>query len=326
MLKTYHFLFTTEVVRPLELDDHSGAALRGNLFESVWRRFCTNKAAQTCADCPLHSMCPVSALVAPLREERPRGRDIPRPYIILPPLGTARRYEQGETFAFGLTLFGTIIQLLPYIVLSLNTLEACGLGRKLPENKGQRGTFRIQQIESYHPITGERQSLYQAGKAVAQAPTLAVTPKDITIRASTLASEHVTLDFLTPTRLVDRDQLVRSAAFRPLILRLLERLSALEAAYGEPREGHEEDLQRLSYPYDLGRLAADIVCKKDETTWEEVQSYSQRQRRLTPISGFRGKATFVGDLSPFADVLVWGELTHVGKNAVKGNGWYKIQS
>ncbi len=325
MLKTYHLLFTTVVVRPLELDDHSGAALRGNLFESVWQRFCTNKLANTCAECPLHTMCPVSALVAPLREERPRGRDVPRPYIILPPLGDARRYEPGETFAFGLTLFGTIIELLPYIVLSLNTLEASGLGRKLPENRGQRGTFKIQCIESYHPITGERQALYQAGKAVTQAPTLAVTPEDIARRAATLAPKRVTLDFLTPTRLVDREQLVRSAAFRPLVLRLLERRFALEVTYGELREG--EEMARSPhelYADDLVRLATDIVCTRDDTMWEEVQSYSNRQHRFTPISGFHGKATFSGDMAPFADLLVWGELIHVGKNVVKGNGWYKI--
>jgi len=91
-LVTHHFLFTTEVVSPLELDEHSGAALRGNFFDAVWTRFCNNKAAPTCADCPLHSMCPVSTLVAPLREENERGRDIPRPYVILPPFG-ARHYE-----------------------------------------------------------------------------------------------------------------------------------------------------------------------------------------------------------------------------------------
>src|SRR5215472_3312097 len=57
-LVTHHFLFTTEVVTPIELDDHSGAALRGSLFDSVWRRFCTNKASPTCAACPLHAVCP----------------------------------------------------------------------------------------------------------------------------------------------------------------------------------------------------------------------------------------------------------------------------
>ena len=87
VLMTHHFLFTTEVTTPLEVDDHSGSALRGVLFDAVWTRFCTNKTAPNCAECPLHTICPVSALVAPLREENSRGRDIPRPYVILPPSG-----------------------------------------------------------------------------------------------------------------------------------------------------------------------------------------------------------------------------------------------
>src|SRR5947209_18846573 len=123
-LTTHHFLFTAQVTSMLEVDDQSGAALRGNLFEAVWGRFCTNKVSPSCAACSLHAMCPVSALVAPLREENERGRDIPRPYIILPPLGQARRYQPGDTLIFGLTLFGSIVQLLPYIMLSLKTLEA----------------------------------------------------------------------------------------------------------------------------------------------------------------------------------------------------------
>ncbi len=46
-LVSHHFLFTTEVVSPLELDEHSGSALRGSFFDAVWTRFCNNKAALT---------------------------------------------------------------------------------------------------------------------------------------------------------------------------------------------------------------------------------------------------------------------------------------
>jgi CRISPR-associated endoribonuclease Cas6 len=59
---------------------------------------------------------------------------------------------------------------------------------------------------------------------------------------------------------------------------------------------------------------------------EEVKSYSNRQKRSTPIGGLVGTATFQGDLTPFLDLLVIGELIHVGKNAVKGGGWYKIRA
>src|SRR5450631_3820777 len=91
-LKTTHLEFTVKTITPLELDEYSGAALRGNFFNAIWQRFCTNKSALTCAACPLHSTCPVSTLVAPLREEDARGQDIPRPYIIVPPHDGARYY------------------------------------------------------------------------------------------------------------------------------------------------------------------------------------------------------------------------------------------
>jgi CRISPR-associated endoribonuclease Cas6 len=320
VLVTHHFLFTTEVVSPLELDEHSGAALRGNFFDAVWTRFCNNKAAPTCAACPLHSMCPVSALVAPLREENERGRDIPRPYVILPPLD-AQHYEPGEQLIFGITLFGSIVQFFPYIILATKSLESNGLGRKLNENQGQRGRFKIKQIESYNPVSAERQVIYKAGKPLVEAPTLSVTSMDVSIRAAALPAKRITINFLTPTRILFKEKLVHHAAFRPLVQRLLERLTALERAYGI-----EEALGLTGRWRELVELADQIECSDDSTRWEELQSYSRRLLHTTPIGGIQGEATFEGDLAPFHELLVWGELIHVGKNAVKGNGWYRIEN
>ena len=312
----HHFLFTVEVVTPIELDEHSGSALRGSFFEAVWRRFCTNKESLTCVECPLHTICPVSALVAPLREENLRGRDIPRPYVILPPIGQKRRYEIGSQLIFGLTLFGSIVQLLPYIMLSAHELEENGIGRKLGENKWRRGRYTIIQVESCHPFNSQREMIYQAGRTLVNAPTLAVTAIDVANRALNLSTEHLALDFLTPTRLTDREKLVHQPAFRPLIQRLSERLAALTETYGGQ--------STVNLSNDMVQQATSITCTEDHTHWEDVQSYSHRQQRHTPVSGFVGRATFVGDLAPFRELLTWGELIHVGKSAVKGNGWYKI--
>ncbi len=322
-LVIHHFLFTSEVVSPLELDEHSGAAVRGNFFEAVWRRFCNNRAAASCAVCPLHSMCPVSALVAPLREENERGRDIPRPYVILPPL-EARRYEPGEQLIFGITLFGSIVQLFPYIIMASQTLEAIGLGRRIEANQGQRGRFKIKRIESYHPMNSKRQVLYQEGKALVDAPTLSVTATDVLTRANALSDEQLTINFLTPTRLLFQDKLVHHAAFRPLILRLLERLAALEQTYGDGKS--QENEAPVVSNDDLGLLAKDVKCVEDSTNWDDLHSYSRRLHRTTPIGGIMGKATFAGNLAPFRELLTWGELIHVGKNTVKGNGWFKIEA
>ncbi|SRR5712692_1691586 len=319
MLDIYQFLVTAEVVTAIEVDDHCGAALRGTLFEAVWNRFCTNKQAISCGDCPLHSACPVSALVSPLREERSHWRDVPRPYIIYPPLGSSRRYKRGDTLQFGFSLFGSIIRYFPYLVLSLNLVEETGMGRKLAEHRGRRGRFKIKHIESINALTGERSIIYERDKPCVTTPTLAVTATDVSARAALLSPEQMTLDFLTATRIIERDAPLSQAPFATLTIRLLERLSALEEAYGLPDERWV-----AASKYQLVGQARTVSCIDDKRQWEEVRSYSFRQRRGMDISGFVGQATFVGDLTPFRELLVWGELVRVGKGAVKGNGWYKI--
>jgi hypothetical protein len=34
--------------------------------------------------------------------------------------------------------------------------------------------------------------------------------------------------------------------------------------------------------------------------------------------------TVEGSLGALREALVWGSLIHVGKNAVKGDGWYRV--
>jgi hypothetical protein len=318
-LTTTHLEFTAQTVTPLELDEYSGAALRGNFFNAIWERFCTNKSAPTCAACPLHDTCPVSALVAPLREESPQGQDIPRPYVIVPPRKGARYYQVGEQFSFGMTLIGSIVQLLPYILLSMKQLEMEGIGRRLDENRGQRGRFRVERVDCFHPFTEQRQTLYQVGDMRREVPVITVQPQEMQERAAQLNKEQITLQLITPLRLIDREHTVREARFRPLVQRLLERSLALERYYGDQKTTmtREEKMDWLD-------LADSIRCRNDQTNWLELKSYSNRQKRSTPIGGLVGSATFEGDLVPFLDLLVIGELIHVGKNVVKGDGWYTI--
>ncbi len=203
-LITTHLEFTVQAVTPLELDEFSGASLRGNFFNAVWRRFCTNKSSPSCAACPIHEACPVSTLVAPLREENARGQDIPRPYVIIPPQEGGRYYRVGEQFSFCMTLIGSIVELLPYILLSAHQLEEEGLGRRLDENRGQRGRFQIVRVECYHPFTQQRQVIYERGDLLVQVPIITVQPADHAAQAATLKPERLTLHFVTPMRLVER--------------------------------------------------------------------------------------------------------------------------
>jgi CRISPR-associated endoribonuclease Cas6 len=353
-LTTTHLAFTVQTVTPLELNEYSGSALRGSFFNAIWQRFCTNKSAPTCAVCPLHDACPVSALVAPLREENAGGRDIPRPYAIVPPMEEGRYYSVGQHLSFGMILIGNIVQLLPYILLSIPQLEAEGLGHRLDENKGQRGRFRVERVECIHPFSGQRQTIYfqypqtgrertwtpaashqekythqilmgqvkmhyEAGSLRVEAPAISLQPQEYLVRANQLSKERITLQFLTPLRLIHQEHTVRQASFSPLIQRLLERYLALEYYYGNQELTLSKE-EKNSWLH----LADNIRCTNDGTHWQELKSYSNRQKRSTSIGGLIGTATFEGDLTPFLDLLIIGELIHVGKNVVKGGGWYKI--
>jgi hypothetical protein len=75
----------------------------------------------------------------------------------------------------------------------------------------------------------------------------------------------------------------------------------------------------------LVRSAAAVRTVAEETRWVELRSYSTRQRRATPIGGLVGSVAFsTDDWRPYLPWLVWGQFTHVGKDAVKGDGWYRV--
>jgi CRISPR-associated endoribonuclease Cas6 len=189
----------------------------------------------------------------------------------------------------------------------------------LAENEGKRGRFSVEKVETYHPFTTERQTIYEESKTRVQASAITIRAAEWVQHATQLNQAQITLRFVTPLRLIDREHLVKQIVFRAFIHRLLENYTALERYYGHQQAGMAWAEKEAYLP-----LAENVVCTDDHTIWLELTSYSNRQQRSTPIGGLMGEATFKGDLTPFLELLVIGELIHVGKNAVKGNGKYHI--
>jgi hypothetical protein len=316
-LTTHHLVFTATTLTPVALGEQSGSAVRGAIAGALWERFCTNKAALVCADCPLVSVCPVAALLAPLRDEEQKGSDQrPRPYVTRPPVDGARTYEPGEPVQFGLALFGSAAALYPYVVMAAHELEHGGLGMRLRELGGRRGALRLSEIAAVDPLSGERQPLYTASSGQVKQPGLPVDAEAVREYAATLPADRVTIHFHTPLRLIEQERLLKRVALRPLIQRLMRRLDDLSIAYGAGPLGL--DFRALL------DVAEGVRVVEDRTRWVDVVSVSHRRGHRTPIGGLVGQATFAGDLGPLRELLVWGSLVHVGKNCVKGDGWYAI--
>ncbi len=202
--------------------------------------------------------------------------------------------------------------------MAAQMLERGGVGKRVAINDYRRGTVQVREITALHPLTKSVQPLYHAGKPMVHAPGLPVSPADVASHAATLSADQITMHFKTPLRLIDNGHLVKRITLRPLIQRLMRRLDDLSLAYGDGSLGI--DFRGLL------DVAEQVQTSDDHTHWVDLTSYSSRQRTHTPIGGLTGYATFTGDLTPLRELLIWGSLIHVGKNAVKGDGWYEIMT
>jgi hypothetical protein len=337
--------FTCEVQTPILLNEHQGSAIRGALFHALRQQFCFAKEVKDCGKCALWATCPICFLVATRNPQSERGVEVPRPYTIEPPMermneptnlrvhestnllpgtrqfvnSSIRRYQPGETLEFGLTLFAQALNLFPYVVLGSQALERGGLGKKLQREDGRwrRGTFAVQEIAALNRLTGERQPVLRTGDTMVSVPDVPVTNEQVLARAAQLPRDGITLMFKTPMRIIERGKLEHRPTFRPLIQRLHRRLRDLTRQFTDTP--WELDFRQVMSQAEAVRVA------DDQTGWVELDSYSWRQKTSTPMGGFVGQVTFEGDLEPFLPWLVWGEVVHVGKDAVKGNGWYEIR-
>jgi len=316
-LAAHHLNVHVTALDRIELQEQMGASLRGAFFEALWGRFCMNKEATTCADCPLMKGCPVSSLVAPLRDERPRIRDVPRPFAIRPPINHPTSLLRGDSFTFGLTIFGSRLELFPYVVMALQAMGHMGIGQRVKDHGWQRGRFEIGEVQVANVLSGEAKTVVSAESTKITFPDLPTTWADAERSASTMRGDRVALRLLTPLRLKANRQFMERPLLQPLVERLLERHDFLAMEYdGTPFE-KEERLQLIA-------LAAQIEIAHSETRWTNLRSYSCRQQKGMSIGGIMGTVIYRGELSPLLPLLVWGTVIQAGKATTKGNGVYEI--
>lgn len=334
--KAHRLRFITEVRTTIELNEHQGSAIRGALYHAMLNRFCNNRQAKECTVCPLVITCPVATLLSTLKPGASGGRDVPRPYTIQPPItdlghpvedGRGRlffHHRPGERFEFGLTLYAQALQLFPYIVLTVQSFETEGIGRRMQRKDGhwRRGVVKIQEVWAENPLTGERQPVLTAEDNTVQVPDVPITHGQVGGKAEDgMKNGECKVRFLTPTRLVAGGRLIkpRDFRFKPLLQRLLDRLEALS-----------RDFSSTQLDVDFSGLVAaseTVRVIDNDLRWEELRSYSTRRQADTPTSGLLGTVTLAAeDWSPFLPYLIWGQFTHVGKDATKGNGMYRMQN
>ncbi len=318
----HHIRFTAEATTPIAMGAYKGSALRGAWAGYMRQAYCG--APPAIRQDPVHqAVCPVCYLTT--RETGPEGR---RPYALQPPLSRQERYEPGERFQFGFTLFGNAHTLFPYLLLAIREVgQSQGIGNWLTEING-RGRFRLISTSAYNPHSGEEQILFQAPAAMATTPTLGVTAESIHAHARALmARSHdgaLRIEFLTPLRVIHHGGLMRWFTFSFFFQRLLERLYALGEHFAADPTRYARPALRQAVNR-LTPLAERVRVIEDQTEWWDVKGYSHRLKKPHYLGGLVGGVSVVSDDWPeLLPYLLWGQSVQLGKNVVKGGGWFQV--
>lgn len=321
----HHLRFSVEAATPILMDEYKGSALRGAWHTYMQQAYCG--APPVARNDPLHqAMCPVCYLT-----NREIGAETRRPYALQPPLSRQLRYEAGEAFEFGFTLFGNAHTLFPYVLLAVREVGGSyGIGGWIPA-QGGRGRYRLLSVEAVDPHSQASQTLYRAdGGSMVQSPTVVVTASSIEGHRQSLQAAltrpdgKLTLTFLTPMRLIHHEHLMHWFSFSFFFQRLLERLYALAEQFSPTPESYQRpaliaDGQRLL------PLAEQVQVVANRTEWWDVKGYSQRKQGVTYIGGLIGSVDLVSQHWPaLLPYVLWGQSTQLGKNVVKGGGLYQV--
>jgi hypothetical protein len=278
-------------------------------------------------------------------------KEVARPFVIQPPLDRREVIPAGERLTFGLVLIGQGINYLPYFIAAFRELGRAGLGRArgkywllaldaistlspaLPLRGGGSAPLSLEgrgaggEGVSPAPSQGEGWGgggdiiipIYRAADETIRAVNATISADLITARAATLPADGVTLEFMTPTRLKHKGRWVDDGPpFHVLLRRLLDRVSSL--SYFHCGQMFEADFRGLI------ERAAGVRIARAQTRWEDWARFSGRQKQRVEMGGLVGWVTYSGDLSEYRPLLALGELVHVGKGTVFGNGRYVVGS
>jgi hypothetical protein len=269
-----------------------------------------------CEKCQLHENCPYALIFEPTVPADARqlrlNSNIPRPFIIKPPLADKSTYAPGEELDFDLIIVGKINAYLPYFIACFSALASDGIG-------AYRSSFTLKSVTAIvdsHEGAMTQEPVYSDQDKVVHTQTSAISFSNILKQAQRANTETLNIRFHTPTILKADGQIVRRPEFHHIIKRLRDRVNALAYFYcGET----------LAVDYkELGERSESIRRTEGDFKWVEVNRYSTKRHLWHELSGFTGHGVYSGDLQPYLPLLALGQYLHVGKGAAFGNGWCDV--
>lgn len=306
---------TLRLLEDATLPEYKGAMLRGGFGYAFQRASCPAPCWGHSHACAIAGPCayrqvfetPRPPDVARLRDLR----DIPRPFVIVPPSDTRTRYEAGEALEFGLVLIGHGIEYLPYFLYGFERLSSMGLGRLYARSKLER----VEMLLAWNP---EGQLIYQDGRTLLAAEPLPLIDTTMVQARAALLPSDLRLTLRTPLRLKAHGSILKRLDAPALTHAICWRLSALAAFHS--KHPWYADYHRY---VDAARY---VRIESEQVRWLDLLRTSTRGSapQTMPQGGIIGSAILRGTSAELRALFLLGSLVHVGKACTFGHGGYHI--
>lgn len=302
------FRFRMRALEPIRLPPYSGSAWRGLLGHGLRRSACVTRAP-TCEGCLLIQGCVYPQMFEtppPPGLDLPGFSAVPHPFVLNIDPRSPRQHAPGEPLELGVTLLGSAIAQVPYLIHALGVAGQRGIGA------GQ-GTFRLEILEreaapgggDWEPVYDVEEGVYHQRPAE---PLLVPEPP-----------EQVRLRLLTPLRIKRGGHFVgvRDFTLSELLRHLYNRLQRLALLYGGRPAAFAWNREADPAP--------GLALQESALRWHDWTRYSSRQDTLMQMGGLLGELRITGPALPEVWPALWaGQWTHVGKGTAFGLGDYRL--
>lgn len=299
-----------------ELPAFKGAMLRGGFGYAFQRSACAPPCWTDPTSCPVRDHCAYQRIFEPRHPQTTTQlhdlRDIPRPFVIEPPLPPRTTYQAGDSLEFGLVLVGSAIDDLTHFIDSFSRLGRMGLGR-------YQAQAQLERIEILHPWRPTGVVVYQDGTAQQSKLGLPTYSRDLIVQRAAALPPDLRVELLTPLRITARGDILRAFDLAETLRSIGWRVRALATFFGD---------DQADYDYrSLVERARSLTVEQDATRWVDWERSSTRTTQSRPMNlgGIIGSVVLRDVPVELRALLLAGTLIHAGKACVFGNGQLELK-
>ena len=328
------------------LDDNAptgfwGPRLRGGYGDALKNHLCVFPAYQRCQVCELfrdkscgfpYLFKPHSHIFPTLKKEKPLGNseNLPVPFVIDAPLEFDAPLKGGSRTAFEFTAFGKTLDNFWNVLEAFGKFGQVGLDARSDRNELIKARYQLLDVRdllaagrSLH-VLGNLGSprIRQASELIAQ-----LRPREI--------PSEIVIQFITPVRISRPEypplekphsprqkEIARGLRdFYEFIQILANRIGVIWQSYGNDWLGQAEFFRWRNA---LLKASKNISIKEMELHKKSYFRYAKDQQRPVQMDGFTGAIKAAGNFRDLLDILLLGEIIHIGESTGYGFGQYKM--